>query len=108
MLPDIIEPVEDIDFFRIKRVRYELHVEGTVFVTADEECDDFNIAAHRIDLSEPTVVGRTVLHSVERCIDDPTKAFDRIEWIRDHNVMKAGDRKRPESESTLDTFTEAD
>ena len=36
-MTDIIEPVEDIDFFRIKRIRYELHVEGTVFITADED-----------------------------------------------------------------------
>jgi len=74
------EPIENVDYFVIKRVRYELYVEGTFFVTADEECDDFNIDAHRIDLGEPTIVGQTVLKSVERCIDEPTQPFDRAGW----------------------------
>jgi len=81
----MIEPVEDVDFFRIKRVRYELHVEGSVFITADEERDDFEIDAHRFDLCEPMVVGQTVLGSVERRIDDPTKPFDREAWMAQHN-----------------------
>ena len=42
-MTEIPEPIEDIDFFIIKRVRYELHVEGTMFMTADEECDDLPI-----------------------------------------------------------------
>jgi len=102
----MIEPVEDVDFFRIKRIRHELHVEGTVFITADEGCHDFNIDAHRIDLGEPMIVGQTVLKSVERCIDDPTKAFDRNAWMREHNAMKAGDRERPQSEKTLNAWND--
>ena len=81
----MIEPVENVDFFSINRVRYELHVEGSCFITADEECDDFGIDAHRIDLSEPMIVGETVLGSVERRIDDPTKPFDREAWMAQHN-----------------------
>ena len=84
----MIEPVEDVDFFRIKRVRYELHVEGTLFVTADEECDDFDIDAHRVNLGEPMIVGETVLNSVERRIDDPTKPFDRVGWMARHNKQR--------------------
>ena len=84
----MIEPVEDVDFFRIKRVRYELHVEGSYFVTADEECDDFDVDAHRVDLGEPTIVGETVLNSVERRIDDPTKPFDRVGWMAQHNKQR--------------------
>lgn len=81
----MIKPVEGTDFFRINQVRYELHVEGTIFITADEECDDFDIDSHRVALGEPMIVGQTVLHSVERRIDDPTKPFDRIEWMVRHN-----------------------
>ena len=99
----MIEPVEDVDFFVIKRVRYELHVDGTYFITADEECDDFEIDAHRIDLSEPMVVGKTVLGSVERRIDDPLKPFDREAWMTAHNPeMRTGDRERPKNETTLE------
>ncbi|MHC1599450.1 MAG: hypothetical protein ACXQS5_01315 [Candidatus Methanospirareceae archaeon] len=74
------EPVEDVDYFVIKRVRYELHVEGTFFITADEECDDFEVDAAKVDLSEPIIVGTTVVGSEERRIDDPTKPFDRAGW----------------------------
>lgn len=74
------EPVEDVDYFVIKRVRYELHVEGTFFMIADEECDDFEVDAAKIDLSEPIIVGETVVGSEERRIDDPTKPFDRKGW----------------------------
>lgn len=74
------EPVEDVDYFVIKRVRYELYVEGTFFITADEECDEFEVCAERIDLSAPIIVGETVVGSEERCIDDPTKPFDRKGW----------------------------
>jgi|GEM_PF-4637463 len=74
------EPIEGLDYFEIKRVRYELHVEGTYFMTADEECDDFDADAARIDLSEPMIVGTTVVGSEERRIDDPLKPFDRAGW----------------------------
>ena len=101
----MIEPVEDVDFFVIKRVRYELHVDGTYFITADEECDDFEIEAHRIDLSEPMVVGQTVMGNVERRIDDPTKPFDRVAWVVAHNPeMHSGDLERPKSETKLNQF----
>lgn len=74
------EPVEDVDYFVIKRVRYELHVEGTFFITADEECDDFEVDMAKVDLSEAIIVGETVVGSEERRIDDPTKPFDRAGW----------------------------
>ena len=78
----IPEPIEDRDYFVIKQLRYELYVEGTIFITADEECDDFNIDAARIDLSAPMVVGTTMIGSEERRIDDPTKPFDRKAWMK--------------------------
>ena len=95
-------PVEDVDFVTIKRVRYELYVEGTCMVTADEECDDFGDYTHLIDLSEPMVVGRTEIGSVERCMDDPTKPFDRDAWIAQNG--RPSDRERPGNETTLEEF----
>ena len=79
-MSDRTEPVEDVDYFVIKRVRYELHVEGTFFITADEECDDFEVDAARIDFSAPIIIGETVVGSEERRIDDPTKLFYRKGW----------------------------
>lgn len=74
------EPVENVDYFVIKRVRYELHVEGTFFITADEECNDFNIDPAKMDLSEPVIIGEIVIGREERRIDDPTQPFDRAGW----------------------------
>lgn len=79
-MTDRTEPVEGTDYFEIKRVRYTLYVEGTFSVTADEECDNFEVDAARIDLSEPMIVGEIVVGSEERRIDDPTKPFDREGW----------------------------
>ena len=78
------EPVEDVDYFLINRVRYELYVEGTFFITEDEECDDFEVDAARIDLSAPMIVGTTVVGSEERRIDDPTR------WPEEHLEELAG------------------
>lgn len=91
---EIPEPVVDTDFFIIKRIRYELHVEGTMFMTADEECDDFDIDPAKIDLSTPMVVGKTVVGSEERRIDDPTKPFDRAAWVLAKRI-ELGDAVRP-------------
>lgn len=79
-MADRTDPVEDVDYFVVKRVRYELHVEGTLFITADEECDDFKIFPKNIDLDDPIIIGETVIGSEERRIDDPTKPFDRKGW----------------------------
>lgn len=105
----IPEPIEDVDFFKIKRVRYELHVEGTFFITADEECDDFEADAARIDLSEPMVTGTTVVGCEERRMDDPTKPFDRDAWTLAKRI-ELGDKVRPyekprsANETTLEAF----
>jgi hypothetical protein len=109
MMSEIPEPIEDVDYFRIKRLRYELHVEGTVFMTADEECDDFEIDAARIDLSAPEIVSQTVLHSVERRIDDPTKPFDRGAWYARQKAgsIRPHERKRPENERTIEDYAGA-
>lgn len=101
----MIQPVEDIDFFRIKRVRYELYVEGSYAVIADEECDDFEIDPNKIELGEPMVVGKTVVGSFMRRIDDPTKAFDHTAWMVEHNPeMHAGEQERPNNETKLEEF----
>ena len=105
----IPEPKEDVDYFRIKRLRYELHVEGTTFITADEECNDFNVDAARIDLSTPTMVSTTMVSSEERCIDDPTKTFDRkawmvAKWIELGEYVRPYEKTRPDCETTLADF----
>lgn len=78
----LLEPVEDVDYFVIKRVKYELHVEGTAFVTADEGCDDFDLDPNKIAWGSPMIVGKMVVGSEERCIYDPTKSFDREAWMQ--------------------------
>ena len=93
-LTEIPDPIGDTDFFAIQRSRYELHVEGTAFITADEECDDFDIDPAKIDLSTPTVVSTTVVGHEERRIDDPTKPFDRKAWLLAKRI-ELGDTVRP-------------
>jgi len=101
----MIEPVEGVDFCRINQVRYELHVEVNYFIMADEDCGDFAVDPSKINLGEPIVVGKEILRTVERRIDDPTKAFDRDAWMAEHNP-RPGDRERPDCEATLAAFAE--
>lgn len=107
--PTIPEPIKDVDYFVIKQLRYELYVEGTTFITADEECDDFKVDAARIDLSTPTVVSTTMVSSEERCIDDPTKTFDRKAWMVAKRIelgeyVRPCEKSRPDCETTLADF----
>ena len=106
---EIPEPAEDVDFFVIERIRYELYVEGTIFMTADEECDNFEIDPAKIDLSTPMVVGKTVVGSEERRIDDPTKPFDRKAWMLAKRIelgeyVRPHEKERPRDETTLGAF----
>jgi hypothetical protein len=108
-MPEIPEPIEDVDYFRIKRLRYELHVEGTTFIIADEKCDDFEVDAARSNLSTPTVVSTTMVSSEERRIDDPTKPFDRKAWMVAKRIelgeyVRPHEKTRPPSETTLADF----
>ncbi len=105
----IPEPKEGVDYFAVKRLRYELHVEGTTFIIADEECDDFKVDAARVDLSTPTVVSTTMVSSKERCIDDPTKPFDRKAWMVAKRIelgeyVRPYEKIRPAGELTLADF----
>jgi hypothetical protein len=106
----IPKPIEDVDYFVIKQLRYELHVEGTTFIIADEECDDFKVDAARIDLSTPTVVSTTMVSSEERCIDDPTKTFDQKAWMVAKRIelgeyVRPHEKVRHPSETTLADFS---
>jgi len=102
------EPVEGIDYVTIKRVRYELHVEGVCFVTADEACNDFDIDPAKIDLSEPMIADMIIVGSEERRIDDPSKPFDREAWMRCASPLRPWDKERPKNETTLEAFAEVE
>ena len=108
-MTEIPTPIEDVDYFVVKQLRYELYVEGTTFITADEECDDLEVDAARIDLSAPTIVSTTMVSSEERRIDDPTKPFDRKAWMAAKRI-ELGDAVRPHEkerhadETTLGAF----
>lgn len=103
------KPIEDVDFFTIKRIKYRLLISSYITVEKDEEFDDWMDIINPAGTKDKTgsiddilVISKTIVRSEDRRIDDPTKPFDLADWLREkHNLGANG---RPLTEKTIGDF----